>query len=147
MENKRKEKTRNLSAAEYFLIVQKEYLIAEFRRKIYFSKKDRDYYQRVMDGKRKKIEEISKRNRLDNIFNNDAKAEEMRSELFDRLGKPKFALNETDIENYYAVGNEFSFHGDIWILDQVNADGTLTLYSPKLQQYENATKDEVCRIL
>jgi hypothetical protein len=146
MENK-KEKTRNLSAAEYFLVVQKEYLIAEFRKKIYFSKKDRAYYQRVMNGKRKKIEEISKRNRLDNIFNNDAKMEEMRNELFDRLGKPKFELSDTDIENYYAVGNEFSFHGDIWILDQVNSDGTLTLYSAKLQQYENADKDEVCRIL
>ena len=145
MDNKKK--TRNLSVAEYFLVIQREYLIAEFRKKIYYSKPDKAYYQRVMDGKRKKIEKISKRNRLDNIFNNEAKMEEMRSELFDRLGKPKFDLNETDIQNYYATGNEFSFHGDIWILDQVNEDGTLTLYSEKKQQFETATKDEVCRIL
>ena len=140
-------KTRNLSVAEYFLVIQREYLIAEFRKKIYFSKSDKAYYQRVMDGKRSKIEKISKRNRLDNIFNNEAKREEMWNELFDRLGKPKFELSKTDVENYYATGNEFSFHGDIWILDQVNADGTLTLYSEKKQEFETATKDEVCRIL
>ena len=73
--------------------------------------------------------------------------EEIKAELFDKLGKPKFEMSETDVENYYAVGNEFSFRGEIWILDQVNSDDTLTLYSEKMQQYEKASKDEVCRIL
>jgi len=140
-------KNRNLSVAEYFLIIQKEYLIAEFRKKIYFSKNDKIYYQRVMDGKRNKINDIAKRNRLDSIFNNYEKMEEMRAELFDKLGKPKFEMSPTDIENYYASGNEFSFRGDIWILDQIKEDGTLTLYSAKLQQYEDAKKENVCRIL
>ena len=140
-------KNRNLSVAEYFLIIQKEYLIAEFRKKIYFSKNDKIYYQRVMDGKKNKINDIAKRNRLDSIFNNSEKIEEMRAELFDKLGKPKFEMSLTDIENYYASGNEFSFRGDIWILDQIKEDGTLTLYSAKLQQYEDAKKENVCRIL
>lgn len=140
-------KNRNLSVAEYFLIIQKEYLIAEFRKKIYFSKNDKIYYQRVMDGKRNKINDIAKRNRLDSIFNNSEKMEEMRAELFDKLGKPKFEMSPTDIENYYASGNEFSFRGDIWILDQIKEDGTLTLYSAKLQQYEDAKKENICRIL
>ena len=140
-------KNRNLSVAEYFLIIQKEYLIAEFRKKIYFSKNDKIYYQRVMDGKKNKINDIAKRNRLDSIFNNSEKMEEMRAELFDKLGKPKFEMSPTDIENYYTSGNEFSFRGDIWILDQIKEDGTLTLYSAKLQQYEDAKKENVCRIL
>ena len=140
-------KNRNLSVAEYFLIIQKEYLIAEFRKKIYFSKNDKIYYQRVMDGKKNKINDIAKRNRLDSIFNNSEKMEEMKAELFDKLGKPKFEMSPTDIENYYASGNEFSFRGDIWILDQIKEDGTLTLYSAKLQQYEDAKKENVCRIL
>lgn len=140
-------KNRNLSVAEYFLIIQKEYLIAEFRKKIYFSKNDKIYYQRVMDGKKNKINDIAQRNRLDSIFNNSEKMEEMRAELFDKLGKPKFEMSPTDIENYYASGNEFSFRGDIWILDQIKEDGTLTLYSAKLQQYEDAKKENVCRIL
>lgn len=140
-------KTRNLSVSEYFLVIQKEYLIAEFRKKIYYNPKDKSYYQRVMEYKAKKINDIAKRNRLDSILNSSSKLEEVRSELFDKLGKPKFELNELDVENYYAIGNEFSFKGGIWILDQVKSDGTLTLYSAKLQEYEDANKDDVCRIL
>ena len=34
MDNKKK--TRNLSVAEYFLVIQREYLIAEFRKKNLF---------------------------------------------------------------------------------------------------------------
>ena len=33
----RNDRDRHLSAAEYFLQVQREYIIAEFRRKIYFT--------------------------------------------------------------------------------------------------------------
>lgn len=140
-------KTRNLSVAEYFLAIQKEYLIAEFRKKIYFNPKDKTYYQRVMNYKAEKINDIASRNRLDSILNNSEKMEEMRDELFNKLGKPKFEMNKTDLENYYAVGNDFSFRGDIWILDQINEDGTLILYSAKLQEYETVNKDEICRIL
>ena len=140
-------KTRNLSVAEYFLAIQKEYLIAEFRKRIYFSPNDKAYYQRVMNYKAEKIKDISRRNLLVSILNNTDKMEEIKAELFDKLGKPKFEMSETDVENYYAVGNEFSFRGEIWILDQVNSDDTLTLYSEKMQQYEKASKDEVCRIL
>jgi hypothetical protein len=140
-------KTRNLSVAEYFLAIQKEYLIAEFRKKIYFSPNDKAYYQKVMNYKVEKINDIASRNRLDSILNNSEKMEEMRGELFDKLGKPKFEMNKTDLENYYAIGNDFSFRGDIWILDQINEDGTLILYSAKLQEYETANKDEICRIL
>lgn len=141
------QKTRNLSVSEYFLVIQKEYLIAEFRKKIYYNPKDKAYYQRVMEHKAKKINDIAKRNRLDSILNNSEKLEEVRSELFDKLGKPKFELTEIDIENYYAIGNEFSFRGGVWILDQIKEDGTLTLYSAKLQEYEDAKKEGVCRIL
>jgi hypothetical protein len=140
-------KTRNLSVAEYFLAIQKEYLIAEFRKKIYFSPNDKAYYQKVMNYKVEKINDIASRNRLDSILNNSERMEEMRGELFDKLGKPKFEMNKTDLENYYAIGNDFSFRGDIWILDQINEDGTLILYSAKLQEYETANKDEICRIL
>ena len=140
-------KTKNLSVAEYFLAIQKEYLIAEFRKKIYFSPNDKAYYQKVMNYKVEKINDIASRNRLDSILNNSERMEEMRGELFDKLGKPKFEMNKTDLENYYAIGNDFSFRGDIWILDQINEDGTLILYSAKLQEYETANKDEICRIL
>lgn len=141
------EKTRNLSVAEYFHVIQKEYLIAEFRKKIYYNPKDKNYYQRVMNHKKKKIQDIASRNNLASIFNSDRKMSEIHSEIFDHLGKPKFNMSDTDIENYYATGNEFSFRGEVWILDQINSDGSLTIYSPKKQEYEKVTKNDICRIL
>ena len=141
------EKTRNLSVAEYFHVIQKEYLIAEFRKKIYYNPKDKNYYQRVMNHKKKKIQDIARRNNLASIFNSDRKMSEIHSEIFDHLGKPKFNMSDTDIENYYATGNEFSFRGEVWILDQINSDGSLTIYSPKKQENEKVTKNDICRIL
>lgn len=140
-------KTRNLSVAEYFLQLQKEYLLADFRRKIYFNPKDKAYYKRVMGYKKEKIESIAKRNRLNSIFNDNVTLKQVQDELFTIIGRPRFELDENDRLNYYAVGNEFSFKGEIWLLDQVSEDGKLTLYNIKHERYEEATQDEVCRIL
>lgn len=140
-------KTRNLSIAEYFLQLQREYLIADFRRKIYFNPKDKSYYQRVMGFKKEKIERIAKRNRLKNIFDDETMLEEIKKELFTADGKPKFEMNELDVENYYATGNEFSYKGKIWTLDYIQDDGTLILYSMNKEQFETAKKEDVCRIL
>lgn len=143
-----KQKSRNLSVAEYFIQVQKEYLIADFRRKIYYNPKDKAYYERVMGYKKEKIEDISKRNNLSNIFNSTEKLAEVSAELFDLMGNPKFEMDEKDLQNYYSIGNEFSHGGEIWILDQVNvSDGKLILYSPSGQKYNEVNKGEVCRIL
>ena len=140
-------KTRNLSVAEYFVAIQKEYLIAEFRKKIYYNPADKNYYGRVMRYKAEKINCIANRNKLASILNSEEKMKEVKKELFDMLGRPCFELNEKDKENYYAVGNEFSFMGEIWFLDQVNEDDTLTLYSSKQEKYIKAYKKTLCRIL
>ena len=57
-------KTRNLSVAEYFDVIQREYYIAEFRRKIYYSPKDKRYYGRVMEHKKVKIEDLLERGEI-----------------------------------------------------------------------------------
>lgn len=141
------EKTRNLSVAEYYSVIQQEYLIAEFRKKIYYNPKDKNYYHRVMTHKEEKIRDISERNHLDSIFTNPDLMTEIRGSLFDYRGRPKFDMTPTDVQNYYAPGNEFSYRGEIWILNQVNEDGTITIYSAKHQRYEKVKKDEICRIL
>lgn len=141
------EKTRNLSVATYFSVIQQEYLIAEFRRKIYYKPKDKNYYQRVMGFKKEKIENIAKRNNLESIFTSQAKMEQIRSLVFDKSGRPNFEMNETDIANYYATGNEFAYNGQIWTLDQVCDNGEVVLYSMDLQRFEKVKKDEICRIL
>lgn len=141
------QKTRNLSAAEYFLVIQKEYLIAEFRRKIHYSPKDKAYYQRVMEHKAEKIKTIAKRNCLDSIFDNEAKLEEVRNELFDESGKPIFDMTQSDIDNYFAPGNEFAYQRKVWTLESVKPDGSLVLFQKNSGEYEIANKKDVCRIL
>lgn len=139
-------KTRNLSIAEYFDVLQREYMIADFRRKIYYNPKDKAYYRRVMEYKKVRIDDIASRNRLESIFTSESKKHAIQAELFDRLGRPLFEMNKVDLQNYYAIGNEFSYRGDVWILDSVNHDGTLTLYHTIFQQYEKAEKSEVNRV-
>ena len=140
-------KTRDLSVAEYFLQIQKEYLIADFRRRIYYSPKDKAYWTKVCGYKEARINAIAKRNNLNSILNSESKLESLRAELFDHNGKPKFSMTRDDVKNYYSTGNEFSYKGDIYILDQINSDGLLTLYSPDKENYIKVEKDCVNRIL
>lgn len=139
------QKTRNLSVAEYFLAIQREYLIADFRRKIYFNPHDKSYYTRVMKYKAEKIDEISNRNNLESILTNKEKMSEMRNELFDKNGRPKFEMSEIDLLNYYAVGNDFSYKGNIYVLESICEDGKLKLQNNS--GFLCIEKSEVCRII
>ena len=138
---------RHLSVAEYFLQIQKEYLIADFRRKIYYSPKDKAYYKKVMGYKEQKINAIAERNHLKSILNDRDKYAELRNLLFDVNGKPRFEMTAEDVKNYYCVGNEFSYGGEIYTLDQINEDGSLTIYNQSIEQFKKVQKDDVCRIL
>ena len=140
-------KNRELSAAEYFIQIQKEYLIAQFRSKIYFSPKNKRYWKKVMDYKAEKIKSIAMRNKLNSIFNSEEKMKDFQNRLFDRSGRPRFELTPEDLKNYYTAGNEFSFRGEIYTLDAIRSDGTLQLYSVEKQEFEVANKEDVCRIL
>lgn len=140
-------KTRDLSVAEYFVQIQREYLINDFRRKIYYSPKDKAYWIKVCGYKEQRINAIAKRNNLNSIFNSAEKLESMMAELFDRNGRPRFTMTEDDVKNYYSIGSEFSYHGEIYILDQINNDGQLTLYSPDTEVYVKVARENVSRIL
>lgn len=140
-------KTRNLSISEYFEVLQEEYMVAEFRKHIYFAPNDKAYYGRVMKHKKEKIDNIAKRNNLDSIFNSETKYKEVRERLFDHLGKPKFEMSEKDVTNYYNPGNEFSYQGKAWVLDEICQNGNLILYNIRESKYEEVKKNEVCRIV
>lgn len=142
-----KVKSRNLSVAEYFDVIQKEYYIAEFRKKIYYNPKDKRYYGRVMGHKKEKIQDIAERNHLDSIFSSELKAAEIRSSLFDLNGRPCFELSDADRQNYYSIGNEFSYCGKVWVLDAVQESGKLVLYSAHDERYETVFPEDVIRIL
>lgn len=138
---------RSLSVAEYFYVIQREYLMAEFRRKIYFSPKDKRYFSRVMEFKREKIHDIANRNKLTSIFTSPEKMRDVKAELFDPLNRPMFAMSPKDWVNYYSVNSDFSYRGEVWKLDAVKGD-YITLYNERSQVYaDNVPKSEVIRVL
>ena len=108
-------KTRTIPFCEYFDNLQREYIVAELRFKIYPREKDKEYYRdREMLGKRKTIEDISLRNNLTNIFNSPEKYKKFKKEIYNEIGLPNFIYrNEEDrlkrrpqdVFNYFAKGS------------------------------------------
>lgn len=100
-----------------------------------------------MRYKAEKINLISSRNKLNSIFNSDEKMEDFYNRLFDENGKPRFELTDEDLKNYYTVGNDFSYQGEIYNLDSIEENGKLRLYSKDKNKFEIVDKNDVCRIL
>lgn len=116
MYTKNKNKTRNLSYLKYFEQLQLEYIIVELRKKIYPSLKDKQYYERVMKGKKDIIEDLTIRNSLKSIFNDKEKRIEKYRQIYNKVGYPNFIYKDErdremfeikDKKNYYMSGSDF----------------------------------------
>lgn len=90
-----KKKSRDLSLLDFLIILQKEYIVAELRRKIYRSK-DNDYYSKLMKGKREKVKDIAKRNNLATIFNDDNTKISMYLKVYGSYGFPTFVYRDAE---------------------------------------------------
>jgi hypothetical protein len=108
-------KSRHQSHLEFFNALQIEFLQAEIRHKIYPRLKDKDYWKRVMDGKRKTIDEFSERNKIPSIFTDEAMRREFESKVYRDQSYPLFTYkNEQnkqeqefyDLRYYYYPGSE-----------------------------------------
>lgn len=104
-------KTRDLSTFDYLQCLQREYINAELRKRIYPRVKDKRYYEKTMFYKKEKIEDIAQRNKLDTIFNSEQVKRELYDEIYNEFGLPNFLYRNTDDElefrrwdviNYYA---------------------------------------------
>ncbi len=109
------EKTRNQSLYEYLESLQLEYIQAELRRKIYWKKKDKRFWSKVLEFKKEKIEDIVSRNGLPSIFNDDIVREQLRRKVINDIGFPTFvyrneeelfSLGETDFRCYFNLNAE-----------------------------------------
>jgi len=109
-----KHKSRKISFVEYFENLQREYIVAELRSKIYLNEKDRKYYvEREMAGKRQKIEDISSKNNFSNIFSDTYVKWRFYNEIYNKTGLPNFVYRDDldrekrgvlDVYNYFAKG-------------------------------------------
>lgn len=114
-------KNRNISIAQYLETLQKEYLVAEIRNKIYPKISDKKFWKKVMLGKKEKIEDICFRNNIKSIFDDVEIKKRVYSEVYNESGLPNFSykddaqrfgegtfpgLEETDIKNYYSIDSD-----------------------------------------
>jgi len=95
-------KSRNISIPDYLEELQIEYFLNELRSKIYPKKKDRDYYKRVYNHKRLKIEDISSKNKIPSIFTDSSLNREYRSRVYLDHGPPSL-LNSYELVYYYRI--------------------------------------------
>lgn len=115
LNEKNKIKTRDLSYYKFFDQLQLEYIQAELRKKIYPSLSDKNYYERVMKGKKEKIDDIAIRNSLKSIFTDKETKIEKYQVIYNKMGLPNFIykneqdklINEDkDKKYYYMIGSE-----------------------------------------
>jgi len=90
-------KTRNQTALQYFESIQIEYVCAELRTKIYPKTKDREYWKRVMLGKKQKIEDFSERNLLPSIFSDSSQKDFIEDKVYNKhLTTPSFIYRDDE---------------------------------------------------
>lgn len=98
-----KEKTRDLTVFEFFEQLQLEYIVLELRRKIYPSLTDKDYYHRVMEQKKEKIQDIGSKNYLPSIFTDKNIKNHKYSQVYVPFGMPNFFYKDENHKQKYAV--------------------------------------------
>ena len=135
----KKSKSRNLGIYQFFEIIQLEAIVADLRSKIYPRIKDKNYWKKVYEYKKKTTSDIAERNKaegveLPSIFTDEEVLKSYKSKIFGEGGYPKFLykdkeqelqLSYYDSQNYYARGSD--------VLAKINGEvkiGKVHYYQP-----------------
>jgi hypothetical protein len=105
-------KTRDLSTLEFLDVLVKEYFVAELRRKIYTKASDRKYWKKTADFKKEKIIDISNRNRLPHIFDDEQKMSKAYDKYFPINELPPIIINNKDLYSYYRKDTDVTIMDD-----------------------------------
>lgn len=112
------EKNRTIPFREFYDCLQREYIVADLRSKIYERPKDKEYYIfREMEGKERTIKAIAARNNFPSIFSDETLKKKFESEIYNEWGLPNFIYRSDsdranrrpkDIVAYFHKGVEVS---------------------------------------
>lgn len=83
---------------DYLEKLSMEFVLAELRSKIYWKEKDKCYFDKVMRLKKAKIEEISTKNFMPNIFNDEVMDMSVRGNIFGGVNYPDFRYTNDNKE-------------------------------------------------
>ena len=99
-------KSRDISIAEYLECLIKEYFQAEMRAQIYTKRSDKNYWRRTAGHKRDKIEDITSRNRIPNIFNDTDTQTRYYDKFYPVNEIPPIIETSKDLKMYYSEGSD-----------------------------------------
>ena len=123
-------KTRDISKVNFFETLQREYVCANFRRQIYYKPNDKDYWRKICDFKKEKIESLAYELGIPSIFDNEDILILYIKNFKNEGGRPIFiykedgsdeALKETDLLNYYKKDSDVKE----FFFSQVNGVGEI----------------------
>ena len=165
MEYSNSRKSRDQRFFEFFITLQKEYIVAEIRKKIYPDIKGKEKSEEIMKGKKRKIYDMAVKNSLKTIFP-DMKVgevslydEQLRIDLYREIygdcDFPNFIYRDDvqkqrlgfkDRKCYYSVGSDFKTPNGIGILEEVNLDDKICQIKIK-DEVISFMMSEISRIL
>lgn len=94
----KREKTRELSIYDFFVVLQVEWLQADIRHSIYRSEKDKKYWERVREGKEMSIRKIAERNSLPTIFDDPYIKADIEKRVFQTSSYPLFTYKNAEMK-------------------------------------------------
>lgn len=152
---------RKLSIYQYFEILQKEWLVADLRCRIYQNKKDKGFWLKVREGKRVKIENIAEKNKLPTIFTDSELKKDLERAIYNDYTYPNFHYKDEqhareqgywDLTNYYSKGSEvrFDHNGEMKVgkvVEYIPFSNTIRIECIKTKMVEQVLVSKVLRIL
>ena len=156
-------KSRDLDFYEYFIILQKEYIVAELRSMIYEDEAGISKSFEIMKGKKEKIKDISIQNSFKTIFediqigsiilHDENLKKRLYGEIYNNKGFPNFIyrdeehennLKRKDYFNYYKLGSKMTTDLGVGTLQFIDfaTKNCIIKFDNKI---ENFTTDEISR--
>ena len=122
--------SRKLSVTELFDVLQEEYIVCQLRAKIYLKPHLKEYWEKVSEGKKKKIVDIAKKNSLPSIFDHKKIEDEYSEKVFRTKGYPHFYYTSKEVKSqqeYWDLWNYYYKDSAVKVFfdDKEPEDGTV----------------------
>lgn len=101
-------KSRDISLVDYYHNLQLEFVSYFVRAKTY--RKDYvEFYNKICEGKRDKIKNISSRNNLPSIFDNEDLKNQCVSKFLNNMGLPNFLYKNAEVQKKMECWDKFNY--------------------------------------